>query len=124
MSDWDDQGQGGTRGAAHRHPNDENCQGLRDYRAGSQKHGSTISYGWRNRVVRDVFFGMFADMLIGVSPVDWRLATAFVVVSISSWLFGGWFLWARRSLLKTVRSESGVLAAGSPTVAVKIGSQG
>ena len=79
--------------------------------------GATVSFG-------TFFFGMFADMLIGVSPVDWRLATAFVVVSISSWLFGGWFLWARRSLLKTVRSESGVLAAGSPTVAVKIGSQG
>ena len=54
------------------------------------------------------FFGMLANVWLAGTAWDWHMAVILIVVAIASWPFGGWLLWTRRSLLETIRRESGL----------------
>lgn len=53
-------------------------------------------------------FGMLANMWMASAAFDVRLAVVLGIGAAAFWSIGGWLLWVRRSLLMTIRRESGI----------------
>lgn len=53
-----------------------------------------------------LFCGMFINMLLCASPINWYFAAVLVAVWLVAWLLGALMLWHRRGLLSTVRQQS------------------
>ena len=73
-------------------------------RSVDQQHlmaSATLSFG-------TFCFGMLANTWIVAAPVNAPLAVVLGIVTVAFWSIGGWLLWVRRSLLATIRQESGV----------------
>ena len=73
-------------------------------RSVDQQHlmaSATLSFG-------TFCFGMLVNMLTTATTFNVSFAVVLAVVSVAFWSIGGWLMWVRRSLLTTIRKESGI----------------
>ena len=73
-------------------------------RSVDQQHlmiSTTLSFG-------TFCFGMLVNMWMASTDVHMPLAVVLAIVSLAFWSIGGWQMWVRRSLLTTIRKESGI----------------